>query len=84
MRRLLVSELSSLGSALDWSHIQTQIGMFGFTGLTTEEVLRMRAEFHIYCTEDGRISMAGVNSNNVSYVANAIHQVTKHRQEKKA
>ena len=31
----------------------------------------------MYCTEDGRISMAGVTSKNVAYVAQAIHDVTK-------
>ncbi len=79
MRTMLVSELKTRGSTIDWSHIVTQIGMFGFTGMTTPEVLKMRADFHIYCTEDGRISMAGVNSKNVKYVANAIHEVTKSR-----
>ena len=41
------------------------------------QVLKIRSEHHIYCTEDGRISMAGITSKNVGYVANAIHDVTK-------
>lgn len=53
--------------------------MFGYTGMTVAEVMKMREEFHIYCTEDGRISMAGVNSGNVKYVASAIHEATKAR-----
>lgn len=36
----------------------------------------MREEFQIFCTEDGRISMAGINSGNVAYIAKAIHTVT--------
>lgn len=79
MRSALVAELKKSGSTLDWSHIKSQIGMFGFTGMTIEEVLKMRKDFHIYCTEDGRISMAGVNTKNVQYIANAIYQVTKAR-----
>jgi aspartate aminotransferase, mitochondrial len=33
-------------------------------------------EFHIYLTRDGRISIAGINSGNVEYLADAIHSVT--------
>ena len=77
MRALLRNKLAELGSPKDWSHITNQIGMFAFTGLTKEQVLKMRADFSIYCTEDGRISIAGVNSNNVDHIAMAMHEVTK-------
>ena len=50
--------------------------MFAFTGLTKEQVLEMRKEYHVYCTEDGRISVAGLNQSNVNHVAKAIHSVT--------
>ena len=45
--------------------------------MTKEQVTEMRDKHHIYCTLDGRISMAGVTSKNVDYIANAIHDVTK-------
>jgi aspartate aminotransferase len=51
--------------------------MFAFSGLNKEQVMRLRDEFSIYCTLDGRISMAGVTSGNVEYLANAIHAVSK-------
>lgn len=54
-----------------------QIGMFCFSGLTPEQVDKLTKDFHIYMTRNGRISMAGVTSANVEYLANAIHQVTK-------
>jgi aspartate aminotransferase len=38
---------------------------------------RVTKEFSIYLTKDGRISMAGVTSKNVDYLAHAIHEVTK-------
>ena len=41
------------------------------------QVGRLRDEFSIYLTGDGRISMAGLTSSNISYVASAIHEVTK-------
>lgn len=41
------------------------------------QVERLTKEFHVYLTKDGRISMAGVTSNNVEYLAKAIHDITK-------
>lgn len=40
-------------------------------------MLKIRADHHVYMTNDGRISIAGLNTKNVKYVANAIHQITK-------
>ena len=77
MRKLLRDGLAEKGSTKDWSHVTNQIGMFAFTGLTTEQVLRMRKEFSIYCTDDGRISIAGINSGNVDHIATAMHEVSK-------
>lgn len=76
-RTTLFSALQEIGSERNWSHIVSQIGMFCYSGLTPQQVLRLREDFHIYLTEDGRISMAGINTHNVDYVAKAIHEVTK-------
>ncbi|KAI9358901.1 pyridoxal phosphate-dependent transferase [Zopfochytrium polystomum] len=65
------------GSKLNWSHITSQIGMFCYTGLTPEQVDRLKKEFSVYLTRDGRISIAGITSGNVKYLAEAIHEVTK-------
>eukprot|EP01079_Euglenida_sp_SAG-EU17-18_P007029 gene7029-1256_t len=73
-RAALVSALAAAGSTKDWNHITNQIGMFAFTGLTPEQVKRMIDEFHIYLTGNGRISMAGITSKNVQYVAEAMHK----------
>ncbi|KAG7011992.1 Aspartate aminotransferase, mitochondrial [Cucurbita argyrosperma subsp. argyrosperma] len=77
MRTALRENLEKLGSPLPWEHITKQIGMFCYSGLTPEQVDRLTNEYHIYMTRNGRISMAGVTSGNVSYLANAIHEVTK-------
>lgn len=77
MRTLLKDKLAETGSTKNWDHITKQIGMFAYSGLTAEEVMKMREVHHIYCTADGRISMAGVTSGNVDYIANAIHEVSK-------
>jgi aspartate aminotransferase len=77
MRTQLVDYLKAAGSKRDWSHITKQIGMFCYSGLTPEQVDRLANEFHIYLTRNGRISMAGVTSGNVQYLAQSIYEVTK-------
>jgi aspartate aminotransferase, mitochondrial len=77
MRGLLRSNLAKEGSSKDWAHITEQIGMFCFTGMTGPQVERLSKEFSIYLTKDGRISVAGITSKNVGYLAHAIHEVTK-------
>lgn len=77
MRTVLRQKLESAGSTRHWDHITKQIGMFAYSGLTKDQVLLLRDKHHIYCTLDGRISMAGVTSGNVDYIANAIHDVSK-------
>ncbi|GIL86322.1 hypothetical protein Vretimale_13705 [Volvox reticuliferus] len=56
----------------DWSFITKQIGMFSFTGLTPSQVDNMTNKHQVYMTRDGRISLAGLNSAKVEYLANAI------------
>ncbi|GMI45081.1 hypothetical protein TrCOL_g6549 [Triparma columacea] len=77
MRTALRSSLEDAGSTRDWSHVTSQIGMFAYSGLSKEQVERMRDEFSVYGTLDGRISMAGVTKGNVEYIAKAMHECTK-------
>jgi len=58
MRSALVDELVKAGSTRNWDHITKQIGMFAYSGLNKEQVMTMREKQHVYCTGDGRISMA--------------------------
>lgn len=46
------------------------------SGMSKDEVIALREKHHIYCTLDGRISMAGVTSKNVDYIARSIYDVT--------
>jgi len=59
----------------DWSFILRQRGMFSYTGLTRDQVLRLRKEQAIYAIESGRVCVAALNSKNVDYVADAIAKV---------
>ncbi|XP_063221935.1 aspartate aminotransferase, mitochondrial [Bacillus rossius redtenbacheri] len=77
VRAQLRDNLKKEGSSRDWSHITDQIGMFCFTGLNAQQAERLTKDFSVYLTKDGRISMAGVTSKNVKYLAHAIHEVTK-------
>lgn len=77
MRQALRAKLEALGTPGSWKHITDQIGMFSFTGLTEPQVLKLRESAHIYMTKNGRISMAGLNTKNVEYVAEAICRVVK-------
>ena len=58
MRNKLRKTLEDLGSSRSWDHITKQIGMFAYSGMSKDEVLALREKHHIYCTLDGRISMA--------------------------
>ncbi|GAV74678.1 LOW QUALITY PROTEIN: Aminotran_1_2 domain-containing protein [Cephalotus follicularis] len=84
MRGSLRACLEELGSFVNWEHITNQVGLFCFSGLTADQVDRLATEFHIYMTRDGRMSMAGVTTGNVSYLANSIHEVTVFGQEAKS
>lgn len=77
VRAKLKENLASLGSAHNWDHIVNQRGMFCYSGLTKEQVGELRDKRSVYLTANGRISMAGVSSSNVDYLADAIHEVTK-------
>lgn len=77
VRSTLQNNLKKLGSSRNWQHITDQIGMFCFTGMNQQQCERLTKEFSVYLTKDGRISMAGVTSKNVDYLAQAIHEVTK-------
>ncbi|KAJ5298378.1 Pantothenate synthetase [Penicillium atrosanguineum] len=61
----------------DWAYVETQIGMFSYTGLTCEQVSRLRNEFHVYLLPSGWLSLCGLNDGNVKYVAYAIGEVMK-------
>jgi aromatic-amino-acid transaminase len=75
MRVSLVEKLKAKGVAQDFSFVAQQRGMFSYTGLSSEQVERMRSEFGIYAVSTGRICLAALNSKNIDYVAEAISEV---------
>ncbi len=68
LRRKLETEYQTPG---DWQHVTSQIGMFCYTGMTEDEVRRVIEGHHVYLLGSGRISVAGLNTSNIDYVAAA-------------
>ena len=75
MRQALYDRLRVLGTPGNWEHILAQIGMFSYTGLKANQIEMLTKKFHIYLMKTGRISLAGLNSKNLDYVAKGIHEV---------
>ena len=61
----------------DFTYLSAQRGMFSFTGLSSEQVARLQCEYSIYIVENGRMCVAGLNSRNIDYVAQAMAEVMK-------
>lgn len=77
MRQLLKKKLQELATPGNWDHITDQIGMFSYTGLNEAQVKHLVEKYHIYLPKSGRISIAGLNPNNIDYVAKAFNDVVK-------
>ena len=75
MRNALADKLLQKVSGKDFDFITRQRGMFSYSGLTKEQVGRLRNEFSIYAIDTGRICVAALNSHNIDRVADAIAQV---------
>ena len=77
MRKQLVDKIHARVPGADFSFVMKQRGMFSYSGLTKEQVRRLRAEYSIYAIDTGRICVAALNSKNIDYVADAIAKVIK-------
>jgi aromatic-amino-acid transaminase len=75
MRKALVDGVQKRVPGFNFSFVLQQRGMFSYSGLTREQVLRLRSENSIYTIETGRICVAALTSRNIDYVADAIARV---------
>jgi len=57
MRKALRGKLEQMGTPGSWMHITDQIGMYSFTGLTEQQVLKLREDSHVYMAKNGRMSI---------------------------
>jgi aromatic-amino-acid transaminase len=75
MRSSLVEKLRTAGVQQDMSFITQQVGMFSYSGLAKEQMVRLRDEFGVYGTDTGRMCVAALNSKNIDYVCQSIAKV---------
>ncbi|GAB3421633.1 aspartate/tyrosine/aromatic aminotransferase [Massilia agilis] len=74
MRDALVEKLKAKAPGHDFDFVRKQVGMFSYSGLTKEQVAKLRAE-SIYAVDTGRICVAALNSKNIDRVVDAIAKV---------
>ena len=77
MRQQLYDILSAKLPNRDFSYFIKQRGMFSYTGLNSTQVQRLQDEFAVYLVASGRMCVAGLNHNNIDYVANAFVEILK-------
>jgi aromatic-amino-acid transaminase len=75
MRQSFVEKLKAAGVQADMSFITQQVGMFSYSGLTKDQMVRLRTEFGVYGTDTGRMCVAALNSKNIDYVCASIAKV---------
>ena len=75
MRQKLVDGLQAAGVKQDMGFITSQIGMFSYSGLSKDQMVRLRNEFGVYGTDTGRMCVAALNSKNIDYVCQSIAKV---------
>ena len=75
MRELFVAKLKEQGVQQDFSFMTQQNGMFSFSGLNKDQVVRLKNEFAVYIVGSGRISVAGITSGNIDALCQAIAKV---------
>jgi len=75
MRERLIDKLRDAGVRHDMTFIAAQQGMFSYSGLSAEQMKRLRSEFSVYGVDSGRICVAALNERNLDHVARSIAQV---------
>lgn len=72
MRSALVDGLQKRNVSQDFSFMETQNGIFSFSGLTDEQVSFLRDDKSIYMVKGGRLNVAGITTKNIDYLCNSI------------
>lgn len=75
LRAGLVEALAPHGLAERFAHIAQQRGMFSYTGLSAEQVARLRSESSVYMVSSGRANVAGLDASRLGDLAQAIARV---------
>ncbi|HXR88971.1 MAG TPA: amino acid aminotransferase [Steroidobacteraceae bacterium] len=75
LRTELVKRLAAAYPQRSFGYIATQRGMFSYLGIDTPQVRELREKHHVYMTDDSRINIAGLSTENLAYFADAVAQV---------
>lgn len=75
MRALFAETMRAKGTARDFSFLTHHRGMFSFSGLSPEQVDKLREEYSIYIVRSGRINVAGMTEANMDRLCDAISTV---------
>lgn len=73
----LQSIREKLSDNLEWDTVndEQQHGMFYFTRFSLPVVRELRDKYSIYLTDDGRLSLSGVNDSNIDYVCEVFRKM---------
>lgn len=74
MRNIFINKLISEIPYIDWEPLKKQNGMFCYTSIDKKILHDMRKKRGIYITDDGRISIPGLNNKNLDYVVESIKE----------
>jgi aromatic-amino-acid transaminase len=75
VRRELVDKIRAIRADFDFSYVVQQRGLFSYSGLTKEQVRKLREQYGLYALDSGRICVPAINSGNIDYVARGIASV---------
>jgi aspartate aminotransferase len=75
LRNELVRRLAAVYPQRSFGYIATQRGMFSYLGIETSQVRQLREQRHVYMTDDSRINIAGLSTDNLGYFADSVAQV---------
>ena len=75
LREKFVAAMQTRVPEKNFEYINRQRGMFSYSGLTAEQVERLKSEHSIYILGSGRINVAGINSENLNRLCDAIASV---------
>ncbi len=75
MRTRLADGLRAAGVGMDVSYITAQNGMFSYSGLSVDQMRRLRDEHAVYGLDSGRLCVAALNTGNLDRVVKAIAAV---------
>ena len=75
LRVQFVKQIQAAGIGDDFSFIEREKGMFSFLGVNLEQVQSLVNDYSIYLVNSSRINVAGINDDNIDYLAASLASV---------